>query len=204
MTKQLEQGIIEMLPQIPYVIDQVGEALKWAKEEVTEGAYNKILQVAYEVAEYAKSTSDPNFYKTHLVLASILSNIEHATKKEKFSIFDTASKATEKDLKVIDIPEENVKKHGCFKALLMHLVPLAKENEDLFAVALIGIKYDLKEVIAGLEKAKVNTPVTKDDYVTILGYSFVMANIRMARLNLLDKVHKIYNDIEILLNSISY
>lgn len=204
MTNKLEQGIIEMLPQIPYVIDQVGEALKWAKEELTEGAYNKVLQTAYEVAEYAKNTSDTNFYKTHLVLASILSNIENATEDDRFSTFDTASKATEKDLKALVVPEESIKKHGCFKSLLMHLVPLAKENEDLFAVALIGIKYDLQEVIAGLKKANVDTPVTKDDYVTILGYSFMMANIRMARLNLLDKVHKIYNDIEILLNGISY
>ena len=204
MTNKFEQGIIEMLPQIPYVIDQVGEALKWAKEEIPEGKYNKVLKTTYEVAEYAKNTSDQNFYKTHLVLANILSNIEKVTEQEKFTIFDTASKATEKDLKALDVSEEAIKKHGCFKAMLMHLVPLAKESEDLFAVALIGIKYDLEEIMAGLEKAKVKTPITKDDYVTILGCSFIMANIRMARLNLLDKVHKIYNDIEILLNSINY
>ena len=204
MTNKLEQGIIEMLPQIPYVIDQVGEALKWAKEETSEGTYNKILKTAYEVAEYAKNTSDPNFYKTHLVLACILSNIEKVTEKEKFSIFDTASKATEKDLKALCVQDEAILKHGCFKAVLMHLVPLAKESEDLFAVALIGIKYDLQEIIAGLEKAKVKSPITPEDYITVLGYSFIMANIRMARLNLLDKVHKIYNDIEILLNSINY
>lgn len=204
MTSKLEQGIIEMLPQIPYVIDQVGEALKWAKKEVSEGRYNKVLKTTYEVAEYAKSTSDLNFYKTHLVLANILSNIENATKQEKFSIFDTASKSTEKDLEALEVPEESIKKHGCFKAILMHLVPLAKKNEDLFAVALIGIKHDLQEIIVGMEKAKVKAPITSEDYITVLGYSFIAANIRMARLNLLDKVHKIYNDIEILLNSISY
>ena len=204
VTKLKEQSIIEMLPQIPYVIDQVGEALKWAKEEAPEGTYNKIIEVAYEVAEYTKSVSELNFYKTHLVLTSILSNIEKAVEKDRFSTFDTASKSTEKALKAFNIPTEAIEKYGCFKAILMHLVPLAKENEDLFAVALIGIKHDLQEILKGMEKADIKTPITSEDYITILGYSFVMANIRMARLNLLDKVHKIYNDIEILLNGISY
>ena len=201
---KMEKDITEMLPQIPYVIDQVGEALKWVKEEVPEGTFNKIMNVSYDVAEYIKSVSDPNFYKTHLLIASILSNIEDAENKEKFKIFDTASKSSEKSLKALRISEENTKKYGCFKAVLMHLVPLAKENEDLFAVALIGIKHDLQEIIKGMEKANIKSPITAEDYVAILGYAFVMANIRMARLNLLDKTHKIYNDIEILLNSISY
>ena len=204
VTKSKEQSIIEILPQIPYVIDQVGEALKWAKEDGPEGAYNKIVDVAYEVAEYAKSVSDTNFYKTHLVIASILSNIDKAIENERFATFDTASKATEKALKAYNIPVETIEKYGCFKAILMHLVPLAKENEDLFAVALIGIKHDLQEILRGMEKAKIKTPITSEDYITILGYSYVMANIRMARLNFLDKVHKIYNDIEILLNGINY
>ena len=204
VTKSKEQSIIEILPQIPYVIDQVGEALKWAKEEAPEGTYNKIVDVAYEVAEYARSVSDTNFYKTHLVITSILSNIEKAVENDRFSTFDTASKATEKALQAYNIPVETIEKYGCFKAILMHLVPLAKENEDLFAVALIGIKHDLQEILKGMEKANIKSPITSEDYITILGYSFVMANVRMARLNLLDKVHKIYNDIEILLNSISY
>lgn len=200
----LEKSITEMLPQIPYVIDQVGEALKWIKEETTDGVYNKALEVAYEVAEYAKSVSDPNFYKTHLVVASILSNIEDASEKERFSTFDTASKATEKSLKAFYVSTESITKYGCFKAVLMHLVPLAKENEDLFAVALIGVKHDLQEILKGMEKANMKTPITSEDYITVLGYSYVMANIRMAKVSMLDKARKIYNDIEIMLNSISY
>lgn len=200
----LEKSITEMLPQIPYVIDQVGEALKWVKEETTDGAYNKALEVAYEVAEYAKSVSDPNFYKTHLVVASILSSIEDASEKERFSTFDTASKATEKSLKALYVSTESITKYGCFKAVLMHLVPLAKENEDLFAVALIGVKHDLQEILKGMEKANMKTPITSEDYITVLGYSYVMANIRMAKVSMLDKARKIYNDIEIMLNSVSY
>lgn len=205
MTKtRLEKGIIELLPQIPYVIDQIGEALKWAKEELSEGEYNKTLKVAYEVAEFAKSISDPNFFKTHLVIASILSNIEDAVENKKFEKFDTASKAVEKALKDLVVDKKTIEEKGCFKAILLHLVPLAKKDENLFATALIGIKNDLEEITKEIEKANVNTPITAHDYVTILGYAFVMDNIRMARLNLLEKSWNIYNKITILLNNIKY
>ena len=55
-----------------------------------------------------------------------------------------------------------------------------------------------------MKKANVKTPITAQDYVTILGYAFVMDNIRMARLNLLEKAWKVYNDITILLNDVKY
>ena len=201
---KLEKGIFEQLPQIPYILDQVGEALKWAKEELSEGDYNKTLKVAYDVAEFTKGVSDPNFFKTHLVIASILSNIEDAVTKERFKKFDTASKATEKALKDLSIDKKSIEEKGCFKAVLLHLVPLAKKDENLFATALIGIKNDLEEITKGMEKANVKAPITAQDYVTILGYAFVMDNIRMARLDLLEKSWKIYNEVTILLNEIKY
>lgn len=205
MTKnKLEKGIIELLPQIPYVIDQVGEALKWAKEVLPEGEYNKTLKVAFEVTQFAKDISDPNFFKTHLVIASILSNIEKAKENKKFEKFDTASKATERALDDLIVDKKSIEEKGCFKALLLHLVPLAKKDENLFVVSLIGIKNDLEEIVKGMEKANIKTPITAQDYVTILGYAFILDNIRMARLNLLEKSWKIYNEINILLNNINY
>ena len=201
---KLEKGIIELLPQIPYVIDQVGEALKWVKEELSEGEYNKTLKVAYDVAQYAKEVSDTNFFKTHLVIASILSNIEDPMADKRFEIFDTASKATEKALKDLIVSKEEIEEKGCFKSVLLRLVPLAKKDENLFATALIGIKHDLEEIVEAMKKANVKTPITAQDYVTILGYAFVMDNIRMARLNLLEKAWKVYNDITILLNDVKY
>ena len=204
MTDVLEKGIIEQLPQIPYVLDQVGEALKWAKEELSQGEYYKVLETANEVAKYTKSISDPNFYKVHLVLASILTNIENVLKKDRFAKFDTPSKATEKALEKINVQPKDVEEKGCFKSILLKLVPLAKEDENLFVIFLIGIKHDLQEILKGMEKANVKVPITAKDYVTILGYAFVMDNIRMARLDLLNSSWKVYNDITIILNSIKY
>lgn len=207
MTKtqlNLKDSIIQELPQIPYVIDQVGEALTWAGEALSEGDYIKTLKIALEVARYARSISDPNFYKTHLVIASILSNIEGALTNERFTRFDTASKATEKALQGLTVDETLIEKHGCFKSVLLHLVSLIRTDETLFAVALIGIKYDLENIVSGMLSADVKTPITAQDYVTILGYVTVMDNIRMSKIKMLDKTYEIYNKIITLLNDINY
>lgn len=200
----LEKGIFEELPQIPYVIDQVGDAIKWAKEDLSEGEYNKVMEIAYDVAKFTKSISEPNFFKTHLVLASILSYIPKVLENEKFSRFDTASKATENTIKKICVPPAEVEKHGCFKASLLQLVPLAKEDENIFAVVLIGIKHELKNILKGMEKANIKEPITAKDYISILGYAFMMANVRMANLCLLNRTYEIYNEVTIILNEIKF
>ena len=202
--EKLEQSIYEILPQIPYVVDQVGEAIKWAKEELKEGELNKALKVAYEVAKFTASISNPNFFKTHLVVASILSNIDDVTKKERFKTFDTTSKSVEKALNDLLVTPERIKDLGCFKAVLLQLIPLFKKDEDLFTIALINIKFDLKEITDTLAQANIKEPITAKDYVTILGYALVIANIRMANLKMLDRTYSIYNDIVKLLNGLNY
>lgn len=197
----LKKSIQGKLPQIPYVIDQVGEALKWAQEELDEGEFYSVLEITDEVAEYVASISDPNFYKTHLVVASILTNITDACNKERFSKFDTTSKAVEKALHKLGMTPDDVEKKGCFKACLLQLVPLAKEDESLFAIALMGIRHCLNEILKGMKEAEIKTPVTSSDYITVLGYAWVMANLRMANLCLLSSTHKIYNDILVMLNN---
>ena len=198
---QLEDSIIQELPQIPYVIDQVGEALNWAKETMNEGEYNKLLRVTFDIVEYTKSVSDPNFFKTHYVVASILSNIESAKTNERFSKFDSASKAVEKTLDALAIDPQSIEKNGCFKTLLLHLIPMAKDNMDLFAISLIAIKHALSDILTGIKSADVKSPITANDYITVLGYALIIANIRMANLSMSNEAYKIYNDISIMLNN---
>lgn len=197
---QLEQSIIEQLPQIPYVVDQVGEALSWAKEALDEGEYNKVAEVACEVAEYTKSVSDPNFFKVHYVIAYILSNIPSAKENERFAKFDSASKSVEKALEALIVSPKNIELYGCFKSVLLKLIPLSKENEELFTIALIGIKHDLLAIVKGMKQANVKTPITGNDYISILGYALIMANIRMADLHLSNSTYKVFNDILVTLN----
>lgn len=200
----LEQSILGELPQIPFVMDQVGAALDWAQSELTEGEYNRMLDTAWSVTLYVKSISEPAFFKTHLVIAAILSFLKDPKENEKFKQFDTASKSIEKDLDKISILPKDIEDRGCFKAIMLNLIPLAKENQELFSVALIGIKHDILAITEGMKKANVNSPITPQDYITILGYSLVMANIRMSNLSLLNKTYEIYNEIEVLLNKLKY
>lgn len=201
---QLEKSIIEQLPQIPYVIDQVSEALTWAKESLDEGDYNSLLELTYDVTEFTKRVSDPNFFKTHYVIATILSGTEtteNIKNDKKFLKFDSASKAVEKTLDLITVSPKELKDKGCFKATLMHLIPLAKTNMELFTINLIGIKHDLEKIRKGAQGVKVDSPITADDYIVILGYALIMANIRMANLTLTNEAYQVYNDISVMLNN---
>jgi hypothetical protein len=197
----LEKSILTELPQIPYVIDQVGEAFAWLKEDLEEGEYNRVLEQAWEVTNYAKSISDPNFFKIHLILGSMISEIPNALSNPKFAKFDTASKATENTVKKLIVDSKEVEKYGNIKALLLKLIPLAKEDESCFAVSLISIKQHLKEILKGMKPVGVKTPITSEDYVVVLGYALIMANIRMANIKMLDSTYQIFNNIEILLNT---
>ena len=197
----LEKSILAELPQIPYVIDQIGEAFAWLKEDLEEGEYNRVLEQAWEVTNYAKSISDPNFFKIHLILGSIISEIPNALSNPKFAKFDTASKATENTVKKLIVDSKEVEKYGNIKALLLKLIPLAKEDESCFAVSLISIKQHLKEILKGMKPVGVKIPITSEDYVVVLGYALIMANIRMANIKMLDSTYQIFNSIEILLNT---
>ena len=160
MTKELEKGIIEQLPQIPYVIDQVAEALNWAREEFDEGTYKSMIGVTYDVAMYIKSISDPNFFKVHYVIATILSYIEGAEKHNNFEKFKSASGAVESVLGNLIVNTDNVQKYGCFKSLSLHLIPMANNNTEVFTIGLIQVKHDLQEILNGMKTAKVKTPIT--------------------------------------------
>ena len=197
----LEKSILAELPQIPYVIDQVGEALKWVKEDLSDGDYTRLLEQTWEVTNYTRDISDTNFFKVHLVLGSLLSEIPDVLKNTKFEKFDTASKATENTIKDLIINPEDIQKYGNVKALLLKLIPLATKNPDCFAIFLISIKHHLQEILKGMKPVNVKVPITTDDYLIVLGYALIIANIRMANLKLLDRTYKIFNDIEILLNT---
>ena len=199
----LEKGILEKLPAIPFIMDQVGAAMEWLKSEKEESEYLKALRVALKVVEYTVTNSNVNFFKTHLIVASLLSGIPEATKNEKFKIFDSASKSVEKTLEKIIVNPKIQEDKGCFKALILHMAPLVNENQDYLAIMLLGILEDLEEITNGMRKANVKTPITREDYVIILGYSIVISSLYTVK-GLLSSTASILNDIQIILNGLSY
>ena len=201
LIETLRKSIIAELPQVPFVIDQVDKAIDWCIDEHDDGIIVRVLNTSLDVAKYVKSISDPNFYKTHLVIASLIGDIPNVLEDEKFNIFKTASGAVEKAIKKVIVDKTLTKERGCFNALNIWLTKLAREDEEAFVVMLYGIMSDLKDLTAGLKEAGVKTPVTPQNYITVLGYAYVLSNLRMAGLNLLDKTRVIMNEIEIILNN---
>ena len=199
--KVLENGIIEKLPQIPFVIDQVGYAMDWARTEYDEGAYYKNIKFTLDVADYTSKISQPNFFKTYLIIAALLIDIENPTENPKFEIFQSASHSVENAVKDIRVNPSLSEERGCFKAFTMHAVNLAKTNQEYFAVLLLSILHDLQDIAQGMKEANVKAPVTPADYIKILGYAFTLTNIRMSKLNLLNEVREILNKIDIVLNN---
>ena len=199
-TELIEKDIISKLPQVPYIIDQVGAAMKWVKEVNTEGDYYKTLSFVSEVTNFVCSVSNPNFFKVHLVLGALLMDIENAKEDSRFEIFKTASQSVEKTLENLIINKKLGEERGCFNALSMHLVQLEKKDNDCFCISLMSILSDLNEILTGMKEAKVKAPITPSDYIKVLGYAYAMQNVRMANLTLNNKASEILNKISIILN----
>lgn len=200
----LEKGIIELLPQIPYVIDQVGKAMEWAKEEYEEGTYYKNIEFTLNVAKYVTKISEPKFYKTHLVVAALLMDIPNVLDNPKFEVFKTPSKSIENTLENIVIKPELNEKYGCFKGLSIHAANLARVNQEYLAILLYSILSDLEEVTRGMEKMDIKTPITAEDYVKILGYSYVMQNLKLSKFEFYNETKEIVKNIGSALNSINF
>lgn len=198
---EIRKAILEELPQIPFIIDQVDKAIDWCLEAHDKGVVSRILNTSLDVAKYVKSISDPNFYKTHLLIASLIGDIDGVLEDEKFGVYKTASHAVENTIKKIIIDSKLTEERGCFNALNIWLTKLAREDENAFVVVLYGILHDLKEVVSGLKEVSSKAPITPQNYITVLGYAYVMANLRMANLKLLDKTRVLINEIEVLLNN---
>lgn len=200
----MERSIYEVLPQIPFLVDQVGEALKWTKETLGDDGYYTALGVATKVAVYASKVSENNFFKTHLILAALLKNIPNVLEDERFKKFDTASKSVETSIKKLLLEEKVIKERGYYKALSMHLVPLANNDQDSFSVILCEILEDLEQIKRGMDKVGAVSPITEKDYVSVLGCTFVVSNIYMSNLSLFNETQVILNSVNLILNSFNY
>ena len=200
--RELKNDILSELPQIEFVIDQVGYAVDWCIEAHDEGKVYHILSTALDVAKYAKEVSERNFYKTHLVIAALIGDIEGVLEDERFSYrYKSSSNVVEKTIRKTTIDPSLTEKRGCFSALSIWLAKLAKEDEDAFVVALYRILHDLKDIVVGLKDVNSKAPITPQDYITVLGYAYVMLNLRMTKSSLLDKTRNVFNEVVTLLNS---
>lgn len=197
----LKKEILESLPQIPLIIDQVGAALDLVEKELDEGKVYRNFTDVLKVVEFTKAISEPKFFKTHLVVASALLSIPKVLEKEEFKLFDSASGAVRKAVEAVTVSDQLIEDKGCFKALTLNLASLAKENQEYLALALFAMLGDLQEIVKVNKVTKEKTPITPSDYITILGYMVAMNGLGTVKTDFLGRTKEIMNEIKILLNS---
>ena len=78
------------------------------------------------------------------------------------------------------------------------------KDQDAAVVMLCGILEDLEEIANVMGKAEVKAPITREDYVILLGYTMVVSNIYNSKTNILNETATILNEIQIILNRLSY
>ena len=83
----------------------------------------------------------------------------------------------------------------------MHVVQLARKDEDCFVIYMLAMLKDLEDISRGMKEVGAKSPITAEDYVKVLGYDLVMANIRMSNLSLLNTTREVLNNITIKLNN---
>lgn len=196
----MEKEILEKLPQVPIVIDQVGHAIKWVREVEDEGKALSTLRFTKMVQEYVSTISDKMFYKTHLVIGALLFDINNVFEDERFNVFKTASGEVERVLRTLKLDEKFQEEKGCFKALSLQLAKMAKEDEECFCVSLLSILNDLQDISRGMKEVGVKTPITPADYIKVLGYSYAISGISKIHFNILDTTGSVLNKVYIELN----
>lgn len=183
--EKLIKSIVALLPQNPFVTEQVGAAIDIAKKELTEEQLEKSLRVALEVTNFARETSSDNFFKYNLVIIALLKDVPNVESNKKFSLFETVANLVSNGLNSLKATEAESMR-GNFKGELLKLARLAKENQDLFLVEIIALTDYLTEVIS-------NESLSVEDELTVVGYAYVENNLRMSDLTLLNDVKKYYN-----------
>jgi hypothetical protein len=128
-------------------------------------------------------------------------DITGATDKPEFKVFESASHSVEKALEAIRINPTLGEERGCFKAVAMHVINLAKTNEDYLAVFLLNILSDLREILDSIKNTETKTPITSEDYIKVLGYSYVVQNIMLTNLSLHNTSREILTEMSTILFS---
>lgn len=204
--EQLSKSIIEQLPQIPYIVDQVGLAIDKVFEKLQTEEALKVLEDTLSVIDYTLKVSQPQFFKTHLVLVSLLASISSKLSEEELSKFDTASGTFKQKFEQYRIDKSNVEKVGEYKATTMHLTNLAQNEQDLFTLSILNINSLLEKFLNMKQEVALDEDYKKMTQYTVMGYAVVEVNLRMIlnNINLLQPSRDAYNRFMILLNKFSY
>lgn len=194
-TDMLINSIMEYVPQVTFVLEQIGQAINIAKENYSEAELEEVLKVTVKVAKYAKEVSNSEaFFKYHLIVISLLQNIEDMS---KLSMFETQSNKVINGIQALNTSEEDVKAKGWVRATVLQLANLYNTDQDLFAVSMLSMQEILDKIATSYATTKV---LTNEENIAVLRLALVEQTIRMNKYQYLAPVSAIMNNILVTLN----
>lgn len=195
----LINSIMEYVPQVTFVIEQIGQALNIAKANYSETELEEILTVTVDVAKYAKEVSNSEaFFKYHLIVISLLQNINDMS---KLSMFETQSNTVINGIQAIKPDVEQIKAKGFVKATVVKLAKLFKENQDLFALEILNTQMVLNNLITNYNKTRT---WTNEELILLMQIAMIEQTIRMNKFTYLSPVANIVNNLLITLNKVKF
>lgn len=179
--QKLIQSITGELPQIDFVVDQVGAALALAADTLTERQFHRALRIAVNVTKFAKETSEPQYFKYNLIITALLKDVQNLSSHAGFKTFDTTSNIVGKNIEALKTTEDE-KARGYYKGGVLKLARLFNLNQELFLIEVLSLTDDLEAL-----------DLVADVHPFLLGCAFMNANFRMCNFELLSSVQIYYN-----------
>jgi len=179
--QKLIQSITSELPQIDFVVDQVGAALALAADTLTESQFHRALRIATNVTKFAKETSEPQYFKYNLIITTLLKDVQNLEAHTGFKTFDTISNVVSKNIAELKTTEDE-KSRGFYKGEVLKLARLFNANQELFLVEVLTLTDDLQSL-----------DLEAEVHPYLLGCAFIDANLRMCNFELLSSVQTYYN-----------
>lgn len=182
---KITDNIMANLPTSQFVVDLVGEAISAATSKFDEEEAIVRLAVAHRMSQYAKETSQPLYFKTHLVIAPLIAGLEVSEIERFFTASGVLQKAIGPLGTFVTAPT--------FKQKWKAIFELSSIDIDLMAAAFMFAKADVEKAVA------------EDDKYKIAGYGYLEVNMRQANIFINHTVRKFYNEFAtIVLNKAEY
>lgn len=171
-----------LLPTIPFVQEQIGFGIKYAKESgVEEGRLLQAFEMAIKLAKLANEYSDPNFYAYRPILCALLSVVEDESKLDMFRT------ETNSVLTILEQFNEFVKTYN----------ESAKQAAIYLAKAIMGDKKDLCLAIMTFLTEEIKTG-------NVLKVAYISVDLRLNGFEMTGALYHAYNRMLIELNKVNY
>lgn len=172
-------AIMAHIPANPYIVDLVARAINIAFENLSEGEFARRLYTVNKTAEFIGKNSNPNFFKHHIIMASILYGLGEAT----YNSLDTPAKvlteATTSLTKVLCSKRCKDKWNAMYK--------IGTTDEDLLAAALIALNADVVYLLNCV-------PLTHAEEIRLIADGYIEVCLRNSKVTITNAVYPIYNE----------